>query len=145
MNLQDIITNLLNNLKNDLINSLQAKGTTGTQTISQIKITTDGDTQQLQVPGYLQVLEKGRGPTGKNAPPGNPPMIQRIQQWCRDKGIPDKAAWAIKKKIDKVGFPAKPGIITDPLGDDNVNARLNESSAQIAENITTQILNNITI
>lgn len=140
-----IISNLLNNLKTDLLNSLQAKGTTATQTINQIQITTDGDTQQLQIPGYLQILETGRGPTPKNAPPGNPPMIRRIQQWCQAKGIPDKAAWAIKKKIDKVGYPAKPGIITDALGNDNINARLNESSDQIAENITTQILNTLTI
>jgi hypothetical protein len=140
-----IISNLLNNLKTDLINSLQAKGTTATQTINQIQITTDGDNQQLQIPGYLQVLETGRGPTPKNAPPGNPPMIQRIQQWCRDKGIPDKAAWAIKKKIDKVGYPAKPGILTDALGDDNINTRLNQSSTQIADSITDQILNSLTL
>jgi len=140
-----IITDLLNTLKIDLINSLQSKGTTATQTINQIQITTDGDNQQLQIPGYLQVLETGRGPTPKNAPPGNPPMILRIQQWCREKGIPDKAAWAIKKKIDKVGYPAKPGILTDALGDDNINTRLNQSSTQIADSITDQILNSLTL
>jgi hypothetical protein len=145
MNQSDIITNLLTNLKTDLINSLQAKGITGTQTINQIQITNTGDSQQLQIPGYLQILETGRGPTPKNAPPGNPPMIQRIQQWCLAKGIPLKAAWAIKKKIDKVGYPGKPGILTDPLSDDNINLRLDESSAQIAENITDQILQNITL
>jgi len=143
MNQNDIITDLLTNIKTDLINSLQAKGITGTQTINQIQITTDGDSQQLQIPGYLQILETGRGPTPKNAPPGNPPMIQRIQQWCQAKGIPLKAAWAIKKKIDKVGYPGKPGILTDPLSDDNINLRLDESSAQIAENITDQILQNL--
>ena len=143
--MNQIISDFLNNLKTDLISSLRSKGITTTQTIDQIKITADGDRQQLQVPGYLQVLEKGRGPTGKNAPTGNPPMIQRIQQWCRDKGIPEKAAWAVKKKIDKAGYPAKPGILTDPLGNDNINARLNESSAQIAENLTTQIINIISL
>lgn len=145
MNQNDIITSLLTNLKTDLINSLQAKGITGTQTINQIQITNDGDTQQLQVPGYLQILETGRGPTPKNAPPGNPPMIQRIQAWCQAKGMPLTAAWAIKKKIDKVGYPGKPGILTDPLGDDNITLRLDESSAQLAENITNQLLNNLTL
>jgi len=143
--IDQLITDLLNNIKTDLINSLQSKGITGTQTIAQIKITTSDDQQQLQIPGYLQIVETGRGPTGKNATPGSPPMIQRIQQWCQAKGIPDKAAWAIKKKIDKVGYPGKPGILTEPLSDDNINLRLNESSAQIADNLTTQILNTLNL
>jgi len=77
--------------------------------------------------------------------PGNPPMIQRIQQWCQAKGIPDKAAWAIKKKIDKVGYPGKPGLLTEPLGDDNINQRLNETSSDIADDLLNQILNSIAI
>ena len=145
MNQTQIITNLLTALKTDLINSLQSKGVTSGQTIAQIQIVNTGDQQQLQVPGYLQVLENGRPPTGKNALPGNPPMIQRIQQWCRDKGIPVKAAWAIKKKIDKMGYPGKPGILTDALSDDNISLRLDEASAQIVDNMITEILNTITL
>jgi hypothetical protein len=72
-------------------------------------------------------------------------MIQRIQQWCREKGIPDKAAWAIKKKIDKVGYAGKPGTLSQPLGDENINNRLNQSAEQIADEILTQILNSINI
>jgi len=72
-------------------------------------------------------------------------MIQRIQQWCRDKGIPDKAAWAIKKKIDKVGFPGKPGLLTGPLGDDNINTKLDQTLEQMADNISNQILNALPI
>jgi len=90
-------------------------------------------------------LENGRGPTSKNAVAGDPPMIQRIQQWCRAKGIPDSAAWAVKKKIDKVGYPGKPGILTQPLGNDNINARLDQSLEDLANNISSQILNAIQI
>lgn len=136
------ITQLLEILKTDLTNSLQTKNITNTQNIT---ITTNGETQQLQIPGYLQIVETGRKPTSKNAQPGTPPMIQRIQQWCREKGIPDKAAWAIKKKIDKVGFPGKPGLLTDPLGDENINAKLEQTLEQMANNISTQILNALPI
>jgi hypothetical protein len=136
------ITQLLESLKTDLINSLQTKNITNTQ---EIKIITNDQTQQLQIPAYLQIVETGRKPTSKNAQPGNPPMIQRIQQWCRDKGIPDKAAWAIKKKIDKVGFPGKPGLLTDPLSDDNINKKLDQTLTQMANNISNQILNALPI
>ena len=140
------ITEALTNLKTDLTHSLQSKGSIATgNTVQQITITQNGNQTQLQIPAYLFELENGRKPTGKNATPGNPPMIQRILQWCRAKGIPDKAAWAVKKKIDKVGYPGKPGIISEPLGNDNINARLDESLTKLADNITTDILNQIPI
>lgn len=124
---------LLEALKTDVINSLQANGANATgQTAKQLTITTGGNTIQLELPGYMQLLETGRGPTGKDAVAGNPPMIQRIKQWCQAKGIPDKAAWVIKKSIDKNGYKGKPGILTEPLGDDNINRRLNPVMESVA-------------
>lgn len=142
-----ILTDLLTTLKTDLINSLQSKGSIATgQTAQQITVVKSDDNNiQLQLPAYLIELEKGRGPTSKNAVAGDPPMIQRIQQWCRAKGIPDSAAWAVKKKIDKEGYPGKPGILTQPLGNDNINARLDQSLDDLAGNISSQILNAIQI
>lgn len=145
MDTDEILNEIAAALKTDVINSMQAKGSASAQTTQQITITKIDTGIQLQLPSYLLILEKGRGPTSQNPVPGDPPMIQRIQQWCREKGIEDKAAWAIKKKIDKVGYPAKPGIITEPLGEDNINNRLAGSLTQLAEDITTQILNAITI
>ena len=136
------ITQLLESIKTDLTNSLQTKGITNTQ---EITITNNNQSQQLNIPSYLQIVETGRKPTSKNAQPGNPPMIVRIQQWCREKGISDKAAWAIKKKIDKYGYPGKPGLLTDPLGDDNINTKLDQTLEQMANNITNQILNALPI
>jgi len=141
----DHLTTLITTLKTDLINSLQSKGITSNQTIEQIKVINNGNQQQLQIPGYLQIVETGRGPTSSNPVPGNPPLIQRIQQWCREKGIPDKAVWAIKTKIDKVGYAGKPGTLSQPLGDDNVNNRLDQTTEQIAGDLLTQILNTINI
>ena len=145
MNTDKTLSQIAEALKTDVINSLQAKGSGSGQTGQQIIITKTDKGLQLQLPAYLLILEKGRGPTSKNPVPGNPPMIQRIQQWCQQKGIDQKAAWAIKKKIDKVGYPAKPGIISEPLGDDNINSRLTEPLNQLAEHITAQILNAITL
>ena len=128
-------------LKTDVINSLQAKGKNATgQTAKELIITGDEDRVKLQLPGYIQLLETGRGPTSPNAVAGNPPMIQRIQQWCHAKGMPDKAAWAVKKSIDKKGFKGVPGLLTEPLGNNNINLRLNQVMDSIAGEISEELL-----
>jgi hypothetical protein len=138
------LLSFLETLKTDLINSLQATGSNATgQTAKALTIAGNDDGLQLQLPGYLQLLETGRGPTSANAAAGNPPMIQRIQEWCQAKGIPDKAAWAIKKSIDKNGYKGKPGILTAPLGDDNITTRLNPILAQIASALSEEIIGRI--
>jgi len=138
--IDDKIIQFLETLKTDVINSMQAKRADGNgQTVKQLLITVDGSKTQLELPGYMQLLETGRGPTSKNALIGNPPMLQRIRQWCREKGIPDKAAWAIKKSIDKNGFKGKPGILSDPLSDNNISFRLENLLDCIASVITEQL------
>src|SRR5260221_7923471 len=132
---------LLELLKTDVINSMQANGKYATgQTARQITIVENGNNIQLQFPDYMLALEMGRGTTSKNAVAGDPPMIQRIQQWCAAKGIPDKAAWAIKKSIDKKGYTGKAGILTEPLGNENINLRLNPVLENIASVIREELL-----
>ncbi len=140
----DHLTTFLDSLKTDIINSMQANGKYATgQTAQQITIEGDDDKMQLQIPAYIQILETGRAPTGKNAQPGNPPMIDRIKQWCQAKGIPDKAAWAIKKSIDKNGYKGTPGILSEPLGDDNINLRLNQVTGPMADAMVQQIVDSV--
>jgi hypothetical protein len=130
------LTLFLGSLKTDLLNSLQSKGSAaGSETVRQITIVQEGDKAQLLIPGFLQTLETGRGPTSKNAAPGVPPMIQRIKQWCLAKGIPEREAWAIKKTIDKKGFKGKPGILTEPLSEENIDRRLKPIMESLANEI----------
>jgi len=134
--MNDELKNFLELLKTDVINSMQASGKYASgETVKQINIVEDSGHLQLQLPGYLQILETGRGPTSANAVPANPLMIQRIQEWCQAKGIPDKAGWAIKKSIDKKGYKGVPGIISEPLGDDNIHQRLNPVLDDMANSI----------
>src|SRR5579864_1676917 len=101
----DNLIQFLELLKADLINSLQTNGKYATgRTAKQLTVAEVDGKVELQLPGYMQLLETGRWPTSKNAVAADPPMIQRIQQWCKAKGIPDNAAWAIKKSIDKKGY-----------------------------------------
>jgi hypothetical protein len=135
------LTIFLEAIRADIINSLQANGKdTSGQTAKQLTITTDGQSAQLELPSYMQLLETGRGPTSPDAVAGDPPMIQRIQQWCQEKGIPDKAAWAIKKSIDKKGFKGIPGLLSEPLSDYNINRRLNPILEQMADEIMALLL-----
>ena len=140
----DHLISFLESLKTDLIHSMQVQGKYATgQIAKQITVSTDGNNAQLQLPGYLQLLETGRSPTGKIALPRNPPMIDRIKQWCQAKGIPDKAAWAIKKSIDKKGFPGTPGILSEPLSDANINLRLSQNTNPMADDIVQSIVDSI--
>lgn len=131
-------------LRTDIINSLQAAGSDSTgQTAKSMMIVKEDAGFRLQMPAYMQLLETGRGPTGKNPVAGNPPMIDRIQAWCRAKGIPDKAAWAIKKSIDKKGFKGKPGILSEPLDEANIAQRLTPALEKIADEISTLLIDMI--
>ncbi len=136
----DHLTTFLQSLKTDVIHSMQANGKYATgQTAQQITIEGDGDSYQLNLPAYMQALETGRAPTGKNAVPGNPPMIDRIKQWCQAKGIPDKAAWAVKRSIDKNGYKGTPGLLSEPLGDNNINVRLDQAAGPWADELVQSI------
>ncbi|HWZ15700.1 MAG TPA: hypothetical protein VNW95_10735 [Mucilaginibacter sp.] len=135
------LAQFLETLKTDLINTMQANGRYATgQTARQFIITGDENSMQLQLPGYTQVLETGRGPTEKNAAASDLPMIQRIKEWCQARGIPDKAAWAIKKSIDKKGYKGIAGLLSEPLGDENINLRLTQVMESIAAHVSEQIV-----
>jgi hypothetical protein len=136
----DHLTIFLESLKTDVIHSMQANGKYATgQTAQQITIEGDGDSYQLNLPAYMQALKTGRAPTSKNAVPGNPPMIDRIKQWCQAKCIPDKAAWAIKRSIDKNGYKGTPGILSESLSDDNINLRLDQVAGPWADELVQSI------
>ncbi len=138
--MNDQLTTFLDSLRTDVIHSMQSKGKYATgQTAQQINIVDDGEQASLQMAAYIQALEFGRNPTSSNPIPANLPMIDRIKQWCQAKGIPDKAAWAIKKSIDKKGYKGIPGILSEPLGDDNLNRRLTQATDSISDNTTRQI------
>jgi hypothetical protein len=135
------LTQFLEILKTDLVNAMQANGCYATgQTVRQFIITGDENSMQLQLPGYTRLLETGRGPTGKDAAASDPPMIRRIKDWCQARGIPEKAAWAIKKSIDKKGYKGITGLLSEPLGDDNINFRLNQVLESIASQVSEQLV-----
>lgn len=136
---QSIISNLLTAIRTDVINSMQSTGRYATgETVAALEITTTESGGQLLAPWWIDALEKGRRPTSEGATPGDPPMIERIKAWCAAKGIDTKAAWAIKKSIDKYGYPGKPGVLTQPL--EQADKHIADAMDQIATNYQKEIL-----
>ncbi|HXP53146.1 MAG TPA: hypothetical protein VN922_24595 [Bacteroidia bacterium] len=138
MTTPQIISTALTAIRNDVINSLQANGRNATgETIAALEIALTESGGQLLAPWWIDALEVGRKPTSQGAVQGNPPMIERIKEWCAAKGIDSAAAWAIKKSIDKYGYPGKPGVLTQPL--ELADAHINNALEEIAENLQQQI------
>lgn len=137
-----ILNNFIDAIKTDVINSIQANGRYATgQTVKELTPVISDNYAALLAPEYIDALEYGRKPTRPNAPTGDPTVFERIQEWCAAKGITDKgAAYAITKNIHKNGYPGKPGVLTEPLSDDNINAKLKILMEQIAGNEAEMVL-----
>jgi hypothetical protein len=134
-----IISAALTNIRTDIINSLQANGRYATgETIAALEIALTESGGQLLAPWWIDALEKGRKPTSQGAQIGDPPMIERIKAWCEAKGIDTAIAWAIKKSIDKYGYPGKPGVLTQPL--ELADKHINDACEQIAINYQNEIV-----
>jgi len=56
---------------------------------------------------YAPVMEFGRTPGGKMPP------IEAIEKWCKFRGIPEEAVWAVAKSIAVKGI--KVGTVEAPL------------------------------
>jgi hypothetical protein len=135
-----LLLDAVTDIKNDVINSMQSNNRFATgETVAALEVTNNDSSVQLLAPLYVDALEFGRGPTSPDAIPGDPPMIERIKAWCAAKGIEDGAAWAIKKNIDKVGYPGKPGVLTEPLSDDNISRRITPATESIASDLSKRV------
>ena len=136
-----ILTEMVDTIKNDVINSIQAKGKYATgSTVKALEISASPNNVQLLAPEYIDALEKGRKPTGPDAAKGDPTVFERIKEWCAAKGIDEKFAYAITKNIHEKGYPGTPGVLTEPLSDDNINKRMDTFLDQLANNEADNIL-----
>lgn len=139
MTTQQIISTLLTTIRTDVINSMQSSGRYATgETVAALEIVQTESGGQLLAPWWIDALEKGRRPTSEGAIQGDPPMIERIKAWCAAKGIDTKAAWAIKKSIDKYGYQGKPGVLTQPL--EQADKHISDAMDQIASNYQNEIV-----
>ncbi|MDR3551215.1 MAG: hypothetical protein P4L31_07420 [Candidatus Babeliales bacterium] len=145
------LNNIINAIKTDVINSMQAHGQYATgQSINQLETIVDGESGQLLAPFWIWALEFGRKPTSPGAAAGDPTLYQSICIWAAAKGIAEFSTndkgekinvWrAITAYIHKNGYPGKQGVLTEPLSDDNVNSRINEQMEVFADEQAKEVL-----
>lgn len=139
----DILQELINDIENDVIHSMQLFGRVATgKTIGQFETQVTDNKAELITPLSIDALELGRSPTSPNAPAGDPTVYEAIVEWAQAKGIPqfdtdDKGkqvnVWrAITASIHKKGFKATPGVLSEPLSEDNMNNRTKPAFEKIA-------------
>ncbi len=131
---QEQLLAVVNQLKADVIASMQQhdRYVTG-RTAEALEVTDIGENAAaLWAPLYIDALEKGRGPTGTGVTKSDPDLYERIKEWCAAKGIDKRAAWPITQKIHREGYAGKPGVLTEPLSDENLNKRMQEGLGTLA-------------
>ena len=149
------LSDFIEAIKLDIVNSIQEKGRYATgETIRKIEHVDEELRSILYGPAYIDALEFGRKPTSPGAPAGNPTVYDQIQIWAAAKGIPEFVSadgkqinvWrAITEKIHRYGYPGKPGVLTEPLSDENINNRLQETLDQIATLTATNVAQSLHI
>lgn len=130
---QVIITQAVERIRTGVVLSMQSFDRIGTgNTIKEMTVVSNPDGAKLEAPYYIDDLETGR--KGMYQPPKDrpPASLERIREWCIAKGINAGAAHAIKKKIDRVGYSGKPGVLSQPLSDEVVDPIIDEALGKIA-------------
>lgn len=87
-----------------------------------IEVTVQGDTLQLSMADYWRYVEYGVPPQPQyleGQGNGNSQLIPALMEWARSKGIPEGAAFAIRRNIWKYGIVPTPfyGIAIDKVTD----------------------------
>jgi hypothetical protein len=133
-------------IKEDLIHSLQSnKRVASGKTIETLEQVDQDHRSYLEANAYIDNLEFGRPPTSPDAEKGNPTVFDEIQEWVKFRGIPLGAAWAITQQIHKKGYPGTPDVLTMPLGEDNINNRLDQTMGELADITAANIAENLHI
>lgn len=137
-----ILRDFVSAIQADVAGSLQEKGRFASgQTIQSLEVVDIADEKvELQGPPWIICLEKGRPPTSQDAAKGDPTIFQRIQEWVQFKGIPTAAVYAITQKIHKQGYKGTPGVLSEPLREDNINKRAEEAAGKLSDLFIKQIL-----
>jgi hypothetical protein len=137
--LTDLLAVFIGDVKERVIQSMRDHDRVATgQTIDSFTTVVTPLGATIYAPQYVVALEKGRGPY-KGGGQGSVAMIDSIKQWCIARGIDEKFAYAIKKKIDAEGYKGRAGVLTDVLSEDHISEPLNALTASITQSLTSLI------
>ncbi len=97
----------------------------------------DNNGFKVFAPKFIDALQDGRKPSSGSGG-GSGGFFDQIVEWCRARGIDEKAAYPIYRKINAEGYEGKPGIIDDPINDIVKNTKF-----VLAKTAKSQILNSL--
>lgn len=84
------------------LESVNATGKTIKSVTHAVESDDTSDTLHIYARQWIELLEKGRGPTSKNP---SPDMIRLLTEYAKARGMdkPESAAWAMAKSMNKKG------------------------------------------
>lgn len=127
-------------IKTDIIHALQENGiANATQIAKQITIDVSPRHARLELPAYLQFIKSTRRPVKTKTIQAKPPMSQQIMKRQREMIHSTETLAAIKQPPDKPGPKLESSIIAVPLGENNINHKLNPCLDGLAKEVSTQI------
>jgi len=112
------------------------------KTNAAIRSESDANGFKVYAPNHITALQDGREPTKdktkkyKNVSESE--FFQSIVEWCRARGIDERAAYPIYRKVNEEGYEGTPNIIDDPIND-----IVNNTKFILAKEGKQQILNSL--
>ena len=118
--------------------SLQSANRVATgKTNAAIRSESDANGFTVYAPNYVDALQDGRKPTSSGGS-GTSTFFNSIVEWCRARGIDEKAAYPIYRKINREGYEGTPNVLDNPIND-----IVNNTKFVLAKESKSQILNSL--
>ena len=138
-----------NSIKQQIIDAAMQLGMSASgKTLSSLQVVETPNGYELQANSSIYFLEHGRGPTTvPKGNPGNPDLVQIIQDWIDAKGL-DLNAYAVANTIHKSGTKlyragGNSGILSVPLNLDTLDQVFDTIAAQYLQTTADEIFNTL--
>jgi len=106
------------------------------KTNAAIRSESDANGFKVYAPNHITALQDGRKPSSGGGSGAG--FFEDIIEWCRARGIDERAAYPIYRKINREGYEGTPNVIDDPIND-----IVNNTKFILAKEGKQQILNSL--
>ena len=103
------------------------------KTNAAIRFEADNNGFIVYAPNHITALQDGRKPSSGGGGKG---FFDDIVEWCRARGIDEKAAYPIYRKINREGYQGTPNVLNNPLDEIIKNTKFT-----LAKGVKSEILN----
>lgn len=136
----NILAEVIELSKVDIVNSMQANDRVATgDTIKALEITKTDEGAKLMAPDYIDDLEFGSYGAKGNRKPVDP---ARLARWADARNYFGHQGY-LKNRLDAIGYEGRPGVLTQPLSDLNINTHANTKLAKLATIVSNDVAKSI--